>query len=338
MTVNKQEPIFQLRIDLQHLRPPIWRRVLVPASASLDDLHEIIQAIMPWWDAHLHEFECNGAQYGIPRDDPWYEIGDSRAVVLSEVLFQVGAHISYTYDFGDTWGHKIKLEKVLDPAPDMNYPFCVTGRRACPPEDCGGPPGYEAMLQALADPDNDDHEMYREWVGDDFDPEAFDLNEANDGLAEFSLAGAADPFEDLLPMPRFAVVIKPRKPVFDWARTLPESSNITWEEAQNASVAILIPVIENEEEFQAYFVENVVEWIPLLFSVWTEEREAWPDELRGNSIDIQKWVEIEMHPLVFDAAMDDTLENLMESGLGQMFASMLASMDDDEPAHDPGLL
>src|SRR5262249_4936275 len=92
----------------------------------------------------------------------------------------------YTYDFGDNWRHTIQVEKVLAPAAGERYPKCVKGKRACPPEDCGGVWGYAELLEALADPKHKRHEELKEWVGGEFDPEAFDIEAVNDELQALS--------------------------------------------------------------------------------------------------------------------------------------------------------
>ncbi|RME80132.1 MAG: plasmid pRiA4b ORF-3 family protein [Caldilineae bacterium] len=187
--------IYQLKITLADIRPPVWRRVRVPAIMSLEDLHTVIQCVMPWEEQHLYYFERGVRQY-VPEfldseeglAEPGRESA-STAVSLGEVLTKPGQQLLYFYDLGDGWRHVIELEKILAPESDENYPTCIAGKRACPPEDCGGPPGYELMLKALADPSHPEHEHFREWIGEEFDPEEFDLEEANDILElEFSLS------------------------------------------------------------------------------------------------------------------------------------------------------
>jgi hypothetical protein len=89
---------------------------------------------------------------------------------------------SYTYDFGDNWEHTIQIEKVVDAEPGIRYPRCIDGKRACPPEDCGGAWGYGDFLKAIQDPKHSEHEEMTEWIGGEFDPEEFDLAAVNNGL------------------------------------------------------------------------------------------------------------------------------------------------------------
>lgn len=141
---------FQLKVTLLDTKPPIWRRILVDGSISLDGLHEVIQAGFGWWNCRLHEFEIGRTRYGIP--DPDWDFGpttvDERTVRLDAVA-AAGSPFHYTYDFGDDWRHKVVVEKVGPVEPGTAVPACVGGRRACPPEDCCGPWGYQDLLESL---------------------------------------------------------------------------------------------------------------------------------------------------------------------------------------------
>ena len=180
-STNKNEvAAFQLRIDLKGIRPPIWRRLLVLSTTTLDELHHIIQAAMGWTNSHLHEFECDGERYSIPMDDDFdFDSEDETGVPLQQLICKEGDKLNYTYDFGDGWEHSVKLEKILPIEDGATYPRCIKGKRACPPEDCGGPWGYETMLKALEDPKNPDHAMFTDWIGDSFDSNGFDLEFTN---------------------------------------------------------------------------------------------------------------------------------------------------------------
>jgi len=167
-----------LKITLCGLRPPVWRRVQVSGDSSLRMLHLVIQAAMSWQDYHMHEFEIGERRYGEPDDDPWP--GDQRTYNESNV--KLGALIDrgvkrfrYLYDFGDGWEHEIVVEKALPLDPDQPYPALITGKRACPPEDCGGVHGYLRLLKILADPGHEEHAELSEWAGEGFDSERVDL-------------------------------------------------------------------------------------------------------------------------------------------------------------------
>ncbi len=157
-------PIYQLKITLQHIHPPIWRRVQTN-DCSLSELHDIIQICMGWEDAHAHAFVIDGeecANLDLGGEAEW----DSRFVRLSDLVEQGHTLFFYDYDFGDDWRHIIDIEKTLHGKGGVHYPRCVEGKRACPPEDCGGPYGYPYFLDSLQDPENDEHQEVLEWIGD----------------------------------------------------------------------------------------------------------------------------------------------------------------------------
>jgi hypothetical protein len=181
-------PTYQLRVELKYLKPPIWRRLLVPGSIKLSRLHAVLQAVMGWHGGHLHEFIVGGTHYGRPDPDwpdPMPALREDRAT-LAAALGGV-ATFTYLYDFGDGWEHKIKVEKVLAPDPQLARPLCIVGVNACPPEDVGGPPGYVEFLQAIRNPNHEEHAAMLEWCGGGFDPTAFDIDAVHERLAEIKL-------------------------------------------------------------------------------------------------------------------------------------------------------
>jgi hypothetical protein len=171
--------VYQLKITLKDSKPPIWRRVEVSDSVTLDKLHAIIQAAMGWTDSHLHMFTLGRVSYGVP--DPNYDedVRDERRAKLNQLLTEPKQKLSYEYDFGDSWTHVVLLEQVREPEPGVRYPRCTAGKRACPPEDCGGIWGYASFLEIIADPEHPEHDEMLEWAGGEFDPELFDLEEVN---------------------------------------------------------------------------------------------------------------------------------------------------------------
>lgn len=171
--------VFQLKITLRESKPPIWRRVLAPDNLTLLELHHVIQVAMGWFDAHLHEFRINDVDYGQPNYDYGAHVADENAFRLSDVITPGTKRFHYTYDFGDTWGHTIAVEKVLPYEAGGVYPICLDGKRACPPEDIGGIWGYANFLETISDPSDPEHEGMLEWIGGEFDPEAFDIDEVN---------------------------------------------------------------------------------------------------------------------------------------------------------------
>jgi hypothetical protein len=177
--------IYQMKVTLKHSKPPIWRRIQVPGGINLAKLHHILQIVMGWEDYHLHQFIVDGEYYGEPHPDydMWGpEMRDERRVKLYQIGPEAGLKFVYEYDFGDSWEHELLVEKILPPEPGGHYPRCLKGKRACPPEDVGGVWGYDSFLEAIRDPDHPDHEDMLEWVGGEFDPEFFDLDEINDEL------------------------------------------------------------------------------------------------------------------------------------------------------------
>lgn len=181
---------WQIRIDLEDLWPPVWRRVLVPEGITLPELHGVIQEAFGWEDYHLHQFTIGGVEYGDPDDDEYgqMDIHDESEQSLSALGPSAGDTLTYTYDFGDDWRHTLRLEKMLTVPDRSRLPRCLAGQRVCPPEDVGGTGGYSEFLAALADPEDPEHDHYREWAGGAFDPEAFDPKEANRRLADRAAA------------------------------------------------------------------------------------------------------------------------------------------------------
>ena len=175
--------ILQIKIQLEQLSPPIWRRILVGSGVTLSKLHDIIQLSMGWTDSHLHLFEKDRELFGPPDPDA-FEPMNSERTKLSTLLRHDKDSLHYEYDFGDGWSHKITLEKTLPFDPKISLQMCVKGARSCPPEDCGGPWGYTHLLEVMSDPMHEEHEELSEWVGDYFAPEEFDLLLVNELLME----------------------------------------------------------------------------------------------------------------------------------------------------------
>lgn len=169
----------QLKITLRSVEPPVWRRIVVASDVTLGELGAILEPAMGWLGMHLHVFNADGTWYGMGDPDaPSDELNENR-FQLGDVLPVVGARMQWDYDFGDGWEHDVVVENIGPPDPNIEYPVCLEGRRACPPEDCGGPLGYEDLLAGLADPDHPDHEYFKEWAPPDFDPDFFDIEKAN---------------------------------------------------------------------------------------------------------------------------------------------------------------
>lgn len=180
----KSDTLFQLKITLKNIKPPIWRRVLVHSNIKLPDLHKIIQTVMGWTNSHLHQFVINNSNYALPDDESFLEIVDYRKIKLDSLITTLKSKIKYEYDFGDGWEHEIVLEKVLDRDKELFYPVCIGGKRNCPPEDCGGPYSYEELIEIINNPKHDEHDEMIAWLGGEFDPEEFDLEAINEDLRD----------------------------------------------------------------------------------------------------------------------------------------------------------
>jgi hypothetical protein len=179
---------FDLRVSLRWIQPGIWRLIRVPHDIRMDRLHNVLQVAFGWTDSHMHQFhliDAEGSVKGyVGRPDPESPsafIGmrtptqDETKRLLKNFVAKTGDRIGYEYDFGDSWLHEITVAAVHEQSARLTMPLCLDGARACPPDDCGGPPGYEHLLEVLKKPKHREHVELREWVGDDFDPEAFDL-------------------------------------------------------------------------------------------------------------------------------------------------------------------
>lgn len=179
------QTVYQIKVTLNDVEPAVWRRLRVP-DVTLEQLHVFLQAALGWFDCHLHEFSV-GEERIVSDDAAEFEELDDEVRFESEVslgdLVEAGTkQFGYWYDFGDDWRHTIKIEKTLQLDADEAPLLCLAGSGACPPEDCGGPWGYAAMLDALADPKHERHAEFREWLPEEFDPNHFSVEEVNEDL------------------------------------------------------------------------------------------------------------------------------------------------------------
>ncbi len=190
---DEAETAFILRLALRQIKPVIWRKVAAHPSTPLDALHQIIQALFLWDNMHLHEFSSQGRVYRSAadveesQDDSISEDG----VTIDTVLKRKGDKILYQYDFGDGWEIEITLEgRDAEIAEIYALPMCLDGERAAPPEDCGGIPGYQGLVEAVENPKAADSAERLMWLGRPWNPKTFDVSFANrhldvvlDGLA-----------------------------------------------------------------------------------------------------------------------------------------------------------
>lgn len=177
-----ERPIYQLKITLLDTAPLIWRRIQIE-DCTLDTLHHYVQAVMEWTNSHMHHFWIGKKRYGRPSLNveslPEDHVVDSTQIRLSDILPAGGkkTRIGYEYDFGDCWEHEIQFERIVQRDPKAKYPLCLEGERAGPPDTCGGVPGYEYILEVLADPNHDEYRDVLDWAGH-IDPEYFDPRRA----------------------------------------------------------------------------------------------------------------------------------------------------------------
>ncbi len=180
---KRYDHILQFKISLKGVSPPIWRRLQVPCTYTFWDLHVALQDAMGWLDYHLHMFDLRDpitrkrVMIGIPDDDGFEDdIAFLPGWTLLVVNFLTLANrtATYTYDFGDDWRHTVRLERIESRDKKRKYPVCLAGRRACPPEDCGGIFGYFEFLEAIKNPNHEEHQNMLKWVDGHFDPEYFD--------------------------------------------------------------------------------------------------------------------------------------------------------------------
>jgi len=179
--------IARLKITLDDVEPAVVRRLEVPLDLRLDRLHLVLQAVLGWTNSHLWEFRARDVGWGLP--DPEWDRGsgplDARKATLLKVIEDTGAKtLTYLYDFGDGWEHTTKVERIGPGDPAVTYPRLLEAVGRCPPEDVGGPPGYEEFLAALADPKHERHAEMIEWHGDNFDPHAVDATEINRAIED----------------------------------------------------------------------------------------------------------------------------------------------------------
>ncbi|MBN1316452.1 MAG: plasmid pRiA4b ORF-3 family protein [Anaerolineales bacterium] len=230
----KPIPIYQIKITLDGIRPPIWRRIQVPGNFTLSKLHDVIQIIMGWYDCHLHHFIISDRYYGNPEYD---EYGDLETIPegefkLNKVIPGEGFRFKYVYDFGDDWEHTMVVEKITYSDKRENHPMCISGKRACPPEDVGGRWGYQEFIDALNDPEHDEHDEYLVWVGGEYDPGKFDQEEVNTRLWKLSLSPSAKIWEVEDERKRH-IPDDHAQFAADWARNLPANVKI---EANNLPI------------------------------------------------------------------------------------------------------
>jgi len=186
--------IARLKVTLNDVKPPVQRRVEVPLAIRLDRLHLVLQAAMDWTNSHLYEIRARDVGWGLP--DPDFGDGppDAKKTRLVDVLEDAGTKtVKYLYDFGDGWEHTVKVERITDAVPGLAYPVLIDATARCPPEDVGGPWGYDEFLEAIADPTHENHAEMKNWIGETFDPKAVDVEALADDVAALAKAWTRKP-------------------------------------------------------------------------------------------------------------------------------------------------
>lgn len=176
--------ILKLRISILDIKPSIYREVLVPINMNFQDLHYLIQQAFGWDDIHLYDFNYNRKRICASNVETMDEPLDAEETTLMDLEISKGKKITYEYDFGDSWEHLIKVEDVLDDDGSTKYPICIGGARACPPEDVGGVDGYKEMIKILKRPNTEEYDDLIDWLGYEYDPNEFSLEEANDRIED----------------------------------------------------------------------------------------------------------------------------------------------------------
>ncbi len=169
MTTMK-DPVATLRIEIKYIEPLIWRRVAVRTSINLMALHKVIQATMGWLDYHLWEFVVEERKYGVPDSDRSH-VKNGATTQLVTILALGSREFDYVYDFGDNWEHRIVIEKIKQGGTGEKYPGFLGGERRCPPEDCGGPPGYFDFIESIARKQSKKAKQALKWYGGPYDPD-----------------------------------------------------------------------------------------------------------------------------------------------------------------------
>lgn len=201
--IHKINQAFQFKVSLDNSKPLIWRRIIVPSTFTFWEFHCAIQDAMGWFNYHLNEFELKDTStkksklIGLPDEDGFNdEVLMENKEVLHDYFDEENTKAKYMYDFGDSWLHTITLEKIIPLKLKAKYPQCTAGKNACPPEDCGGIPGYYYMLKTISDENNEDYEDTIEWLGGEFDPTDFDPKDV-------SFDDAREIWNDLFPGENF---------------------------------------------------------------------------------------------------------------------------------------
>ncbi len=175
---SKSPKVYEFTVSLEGITPVVWRKFLIHEFIELSELHMLIQMTMGWEAKHLYMFEINGLSYSDLETAEEQDVNDAEGTLLCDVIGS-SKEFSYTYDFGDDWRHKVEVTAELEHDPRINYPICIGGENACPPEDCGGIHGFHKLKKVLRGKDSEEKDNIIEWLGGFYDPTSFDPNFVN---------------------------------------------------------------------------------------------------------------------------------------------------------------
>jgi hypothetical protein len=184
--IKQMSKILQFKITLKNSNPKIWRRFQIDNSLMFYDLHLVIQNVMGWTNTHLYQFVFGKNNYiGNPELLDSNDVADDSITELAVIFDKPKVKVIYEYDFGDGWEHEVVLEKIVEKLPKQQYPFCIAGEMNCPPDDCGGIPGFYYYLEVLKNKKHPEYKEIKEWMGGDYDPGFFDLETVNEFLRDY---------------------------------------------------------------------------------------------------------------------------------------------------------
>jgi hypothetical protein len=171
------------RIELEGTDPLVWRRFIARGNLTFFQLHNLIQKIMGWSNSHLFVFFLSRDDFigtAELNDSADCRFRDARLLRVDEVFVQPGFNLGYEYDLGDSWVHRIYLENRCTYSPDLEpVPICIAGEQACPPENCGGVSAFEHLKKVVSDPGHEEFQAVRSWLGQDYDPARFSIDDIN---------------------------------------------------------------------------------------------------------------------------------------------------------------
>ena len=306
--------LFEIKATLNHAKPAVWRTFLIPADFTFEQLHVALQILFGWKNCHLHQFTVNKHLIATP-DDEGPPVEDERTLTLSDVI-KKGTKFLYEYDFGDSWEVALKVLKERKLEPGQFYPACIDGKRAGPPEDCGGIPGFEYLVTVLKEPAHPEHDEMREWAGRDYNPEAFNAETTKLRLLEAlsPLRAEPQPLEDSsgidpigngrqVFIQRSAFSVRGKQPFLDWLKKNSEHFDSEFElpsldQAREDPIIYLVAPLMTASSLEDYLKFNCDRVFVSECSQWTEIQSLYPK--KPNYKMLREWFDIELMTQVVD--------------------------------------